>query len=204
MLIRHFNTHPHSVLDWNQISFTWRKNLLAKMKIMIINSRLFFERGWYNLIMSFLLFTPCKLTRIPWTPVSLLVVAPNSRSHGPRKNVDRNHHWRQHGNLLPELLWSWTTPTYSSSLFAYPTKSLISPTRASLEDHRSAVGIFLYAGSTRFDSSSAICRSASRTRHHAWADRENMKFHSAYLHTTNDIGLTYHERQPSDPPTLQL
>ena len=78
-----------------------------------------------------------------------------------------------------------------------------SPT-ASLDAHRSAVGIFLFTGNTQYDASSVICRHASRTRHHTQADFADMRHLTAYLHTTREIGFTFHPRGPLETPTLQL
>jgi hypothetical protein len=65
--------------------------------------------------------------------------------------------------------------------------------------HRSPVGKFIHLGNTRLECAVPISRFCSRTTHHTQADLDAMRHTVAYLHTTRDIGVTFHSRRPGDP-----
>ena len=69
----------------------------------------------------------------------------------------------------------------------------------SLDSFRSAVGIFIFLSTIRFDSLNFTCRHYSRTRHHTELDWADMRHHVAYLFTTRLLGLIYYPRQSIDP-----
>jgi hypothetical protein len=93
--------------------------------------------------------------------------------------------------------WTPLSPTWSEE------SRNNSPT-IHIDLHRSPVGIFLHLGNTRFDCANAISRHCSRTRQHTQLDWNDMRHHTAYLHTTRDIGVTYHLRRPEDPQQYLL
>jgi hypothetical protein len=78
-----------------------------------------------------------------------------------------------------------------------------SPAR-DLTQHRSVVGIMIFAGAIRFESNTSFSRHASRTKTHSVQDWLNIMQTVAYLHTTRDVGLTYHPRRQDDPEMFIL
>jgi hypothetical protein len=76
-----------------------------------------------------------------------------------------------------------------------------SPAR-DITQHRSVVGIMIFTGATRYDGGTSFSRHGSRTRTHSVQDWSNMMQTAAYLHTTKEVGLTYHRRRKEDPDTF--
>ena len=93
------------------------------------------------------------------------------------------------------------TWTPLSSAWSEETRNFSSPT--SIDLHRSAVGILLFLGRSRFDSINTISRHSSRTTQHTQLDYLDMSHHVAYIITTRHIGKTYYaSNRPDNSPYL--
>ena len=77
--------------------------------------------------------------------------------------------------------------TYTPAPTGWSEESRNDSPSMSLDAFRSAVGIFIFLSTIRFDSLNFTSRHCSRTRHHTELDWEDMRHHVACLYTTRQL-----------------